>query len=372
MKLNLNEFLPKLNLANAVINPKAVIPIQGEFLLRTENGMLYVNASDGENTVSIRVKPTECTDLCVCVNANDFFKALSNLRGEEITIVLNEEKHLMRCQYNSGYFQIPYDYDPMASAVLEIQPEEHHIEKTVDMADLSEAVGKAEIAADDTNVRPQFNSVYFDFKADGMVVVATDATRMSKFKTNITSESDMQGFTIQKKGAHILTSLMTNCDGETVNMKVGGKSVLFSNDDFIMSVRLTEGEYPNYDILIPEGNNLRAIINRDMVLNAVKRVAPMGNEKEELLKMTFGDNAVIIEAEDRMFSKLAKEKIACKYNGELITMGVNSRNVVTLIQAMDCEDVEFSFRDSKTPMVIKPQSDLKECFTTLVMPLVLK
>ena len=171
MKLNSDTFLPKLALVNSVVNAKTVIPIQGDFLLHTDNGKLYINASDGENTVSVSVEPTEYSDLCVCVNANDFFKALSNLRGEEINIVLNEEKHLMRCQYKSGYFQIPYEYDEMSSAVLKIQDDEYHIERDINAADLSESIMKVETASADDNIRPQFNGVHFDFKQDGMVAV---------------------------------------------------------------------------------------------------------------------------------------------------------------------------------------------------------
>lgn len=370
MKLNLDKFLPKLTLVNSVVNAKAVIPIQGDFLLRTENGKLYVNASDGENTVSVSVEPTEYSDLCVCVNATDLFKALSNLRGEEIEIVLNEDKHLLRCVYKSGYFQLPYEYDKLASAVLEIQHEDmYHIDLNIDAADLSEAILKAEIASAEDNVRPQFNGVHIDFKQDGMVAVATDTNKMSKFVTNIKTDGDTPGFTIQKKSAHILTMLTESED--TVNMKVGDKNVLFKGDGFTMTTRLSEYPYPNYNALIPTDNTLSAIINKESILNAIKRVSPMGSEKDELLKMTFGNNTIIIEAEDVMFGKLAKEKLECKYDGEQIAVGVNSRNIVALIQAMDDDEFEFSFKTPRNAIVIKPLSDLRERFTTLIMPLIL-
>ena len=368
MKLNLDTFLPKLAMANSVVNAKTVIPIQGDFLLHTDNGKLYINASDGENTVSVSVEPTEYSDLCVCVNANDFFKALSNLRGEEINIVLNEEKHLMRCQYKSGYFQILYEYDEISSAVLKIQDDEYHIEKVINAADLSESIMKVETASADDNIRPQFNGVHFDFKQDGMVAVATDANKLSKFVTNIKIGEETHGFTIQKKSAHILTSLMLNDD--TVNMKVGDKTVLFRGDGFIMTTRLSEHNFPNYDLYIPTDNTMFAVVNKDSVLNAIKRVTPMGNEKDELLKMTFGNNTVIIEAEDIYLSKLAKEKIECKYNGEQMTLGVNSRSMVALIQVMDDEEIEISFKSPQAAIIIKPVSDLKERFTTLIMPLI--
>lgn len=370
MKLNSDTFLPKLALVNSVVNAKPIIPIQGDFLLHTENGKLYVNASDGENTVSVVVEPTEYSDLCVCVNANDFSKALANLRGEEIDIVLNEEKHLLRCLYKSGYFQLPYEYNKVASAVLEIQEDTYHVEKDVDAADLSEAVMKTEVASADDNIHPQFNGVHIDFKQDGMVAVATDANKLSKFVTNIKTDVDTPGFTIQKKSAHILTALTES--EETVNMKVGDKTVLFKGEGFVMTTRLSEYQYPNYDMLIPTDNTLFAIVNKEAVLNAIKRVSPMGSEKDELLKMTFGNNTVIIEAEDVFYSKLAKEKLECKYDGEQMSIGVNSRSMVALVQTIDDDEFEISFKNPRCAIVIKPLSDLRERFTALIMPLVVK
>lgn len=370
MKLNLDKFLPKLAMANSVVNPKVVIPIQGDFLLHTENGLLYINASDGENTVSVAVQPTEFSDLCVCVNANDFYKALANLRGEEIEIVLNEEKHLLRCVYKSGYFQIPYEYDEAASAVLKIQNDTYHIENDMNAADLLEAVTNAEVASSDNNIRPQFCGVHFDFKQDGMVAVATDGSKLSKFKTTIKTTEDMSGFTIQKKSAHILTVLMANED--TVTMKVGDKSVLFSGEDFTMTARLSEYTYPNYDCLIPTETRNVAIVNKDSLLSAIKRVSPLGDEKDEMLKMTFGDNTLIIQAEDICLSKLGKEKIPCQYDSEQMTIGVKSENIVALVQVMVEEEVEISFNSPQTPILIRPKSDSGERFTTLAMPLVFK
>ena len=372
MKLDLKTFLPKLALVKKVINPKPVITVQGCFLLRSKDGMLYVNASDTENTVSVGVKPLEYSEMNICVNANDFYSALLNLRGEEIELTLNPEKKLVRCAYKSGFFQLPYTDDENSSAVLEIQPSDYVIDKDIDDTfTLSEAIMKAEIATSEDNLKPILCGVHFDFRQDGMVVVACDSRKLSKYKTNITFDTDRKGFVMPKKGANILTSLMSEYESDTVNMKASDNRVLFTGEAYTLSVILTEGDFPSYDTLIPTDNVFCATVKRNAMLNAVQRVAPMESDNDEMLLINFDKNAMIIEAEDVFLKKKAKEKVPCLYDGEPMRIGMKSDNVITLLQALDSDDVEVHFKTPNTAIVILPLSEMKERLLTLCMPMII-
>lgn len=370
MKLDLDEFLPKLALVKTVISSKPVIPITGCFLLHTEaDGLLHVNATDTENTMSVSIEPVEFSEIRVCVNADDFYSALLNLKGEQVDIVVNEEKKLIRCSYKSGYFQLPYDDDKNASSTLEIQQDSYLIDKDIDdTVLLSEAIGKVEIAASDDGLKPILCGVYFDFKQDGLVVVATDTFKISKFKTDITFDSDMQGFILPNKCASILVSLLREID--TVNMKVGTHSALFKGGDYTFRTRLTEGAYPNYDMIIPTDNTYTINISRNTVINAIKRVVPMENIDNGLLVLNFDKDTFIIEAEDIAFKKKAKEKIDISYSGEPMKIGINSRNLLSLLQVIDSEDIEISFKGARMPVVLQPKTDIKQ-YIAIVMPMTL-
>lgn len=368
MKLDLKEFLPKLALANKVVNPKPAMPIMGCFLLHAKDGLLFINTSDKENTISVSVKPTEYSEMEICVNASDFFSALSNIGSGEVEIALNPDKKLIRCSYSNGYFQLPYDDDKIASSVLEIQHDDFFIDKDInDSAILSEAVEKASIATAEDTLKPILCGVYFDFKQDGMVTVACDANKMSKFKTDIMFESDIPGFILPDRGADILKTLLKETG--TINIKVGDRSATFTGEEFIFTARLVEGMYPKYDTLIPSDNTHQVIVNKTGVLTAIKRVSFMENNENGMLVLNFDSNSLVIEAEDIAFKKKAKEKLSINYTGEPMRIGVKSSNIVTLLQAMDSEEVIISFKSPKAPIIIEPKADLKQ-LVTLVMPMV--
>jgi DNA polymerase-3 subunit beta len=368
MKLDLKEFLPKLALANKVVNPKPSMPIMGCFLLHAKDGVLHVNTSDKESTISVSIKPLEFSEMEICVNASDFFSALSNIGSGEVEIVLNPDKKLIRCSYSNGYFQLPYDDDKTASSVLEIQHDDYFVDKDInDSIILSEAIEKASIAAAEDTLKPVLCGVYFDFKQDGMVAVACDQNKMSKFKTDIKFESDTPGFILPNRGADILKSLLKETD--SVNIKVGDKSAMFTGEEFIFTTRLTEGMYPKYDMLIPSDNTQQVIINKSAALSAIKRVSFMESNEGGMIVLNFDANSLIIEAEDIAFKKKAKEKLSVNYTGEPMRIGIKSSNIVALLQAMDSEEVVVSFKSPKAAVVVEPKADLKQLIT-LVMPMI--
>ena len=372
MKLELKAFLPKLTTVKKVINNKPVIEAMANYLLQTKNGLLYINASDSESTVSVSVTPKEFSEMNICVNANDFYNSISKLNSNEIELLVNPEKKLIRCVYDSGFFQLPYDDNPNVTAVLEIRDDSYQIEKEItDTYTLSDAIIKAQMAAADDPMKPTLSGVYFDFKQDGMVIVATDANKMSKYKTDITIDTDIKGVIIPRKGANILTLLISECDCETVNMKVNDSSVLFKGETFSYYIRLTEGEYPNYEILVPTDNVYCATVNRDALWNAIRRVVPMESEKDQLLVVNLDKGSLIVEAEDVFFKKKAKEKMECQYDGEPVRIGMKSSNIIALLQTIDSDDVEIHFKTTRHAVVILPNSELKDRFLTLSMPMII-
>ena len=369
MKIKLEEFLPKLTLAKKVVNAKPIIEVMGSFYLHTRDGLLYVNASDVENTVSVSVKPTEYSEMNVCVNANDFHTALSNLKSGEVEFELNHNMKVIRCKYNSGFFQIPFDDDPNSCAALEIQAQDYTLEKDItDAFDFSLALTKAQIAASEENLRPVLCGIHLDMRQDGIVAVACDKHKLSKYKTTITLDGDVSGFIMQRKSANLLVSLIAESEGDGVTMRVGDRSVCFVGDGFTLSSRLTEGVYPNYAVLIPEKSAYTAVVSRNTLLSAIHHVSLMKSAIDEMLIFNFDNDNILIEAEDINFKKKAKENVPCAYSGEPMRLGIKSGNVTMILQAIDSDEVEIRFDSPQRPILFIPKDDDNRLLT-LCMPM---
>ena len=369
MKLDLNTFLPKLNLLKKVLNSKPLMEAMSNFNLYTKDGLLYINASDGENTVSINIIPTEYSEMNLCVNALDFYNGLVNLKNGEIELQLNQDKKLMRCSYNGGFFQFPFTDDKETCDILKIKKQDSLLEKEIsDTVEFSTAMTKAQIAIDEKH--PIFRGIYFDLKQDGLVVVSCCKSMLSKYKTNTTFDDNLNGFIMSKKAINMLISLINN-DDSTIMMKVGERQVQFSSSGFVFSSVLLEGKYPNYEMLIPIDNLFSIIINKDYLIHAVQHVSLMKDLTSRLLVLNIDKDNIIIEAEDKMFYKKAKEKIECKYDGDAMIVGINSDIIMNFLQAIDTDEIEIRLTSPTRPLVFIPKNMADKHFM-LCMPMMFR
>lgn len=366
MKLDLNVFLPKLNLLKKVLNSKPLMEAMGNFNLYTKDGLLYINASDGENTVSINITPIEYSEMNICVNALDLYNALSNLKNGEIELELNQDRKLMRCSYKGGFFQLPFTDDKESCDILKIKKQDFLLEKEIsDTIELSVAMTKAQIATDEKH--PIFRGVYFNLKQDGLVVVSCCNSMLSNYKTNITFDDNLKGFIMSKKAVNMLISLINNND-DVITMKVDDRQVQFGNSGFVFSSILLEGNYPNYERLIPTENTFLININKNNLIHAVQHVSLAKDLTSHLLIMNINKDYIIIEAEDKTFHKKAKEKIECQYNGEAMIVGIKSDVITNLLQAIDSDEIEIQLTSPVRPLIFIPK-DVENKYFMLCMPM---
>lgn len=373
LKFNVDEVLPRLSQAVSVVNAKNALPILGNVVFQTrENHGMTVTASDSETWLTIKTPHLEFDEnMTFCVLATDIFKALGNLKGKEIEMVLDKETHTLKCSYGKGRFVLPYedahDYPRPDMSMSDSK----YI--NINAANLLRSLVKTSFAIANEKLRPIMNGVHFDFTQHGMVTCATGGQKLAKYidKTTKADISDdvMVGFTLPKKPVNILLGVLNGCDTE-VCVEFTDKCVLVKNDDFTLSTRLLEGTYPHYDRVIPKDNNVEVVINKSDLIEALKRVLPMGNASSELVKLSFAMGNVTLSAEDVSFSKSADESVDCDYASQELSIGFNGGYLMEVLQNFDGDNVKVCLKESCRPGLFKPtEDDETEEYVSLVMPI---
>jgi DNA polymerase-3 subunit beta len=146
------------------------------------------------------------------------------------------------------------------------------------------------------------NGVFFDIYADNITMVATDAHKLVRYKTQHTSitlgeEEEKVNFILPKKPATMLKNILPKESGE-VEIKFDSKNAYFRLSNYTMICRQVEGRFPNYNGVIPKSNLYKIIIDRVSWLNALKRVSVFSNQASNLVKLAFSDNQIHISAQD--------------------------------------------------------------------------
>ena len=371
LKLNVDELLPRLSQVVNVVNSKNSMAILGSVVFQTNANGLTVTASDSETWLTISV-PNATFDepMTFCVIASDIHRVLSNLKGKELEMTLDDESHTVECNYGKGRFTLPFESaDDFPRPSMDMSDA---TTKEINAVNLLQAIEKTSFAIANDKLRPIMNGIHFDFFAYGMVSVATDGQKLAKHtdKTIVIVDDDTpMGFTLPKKPSNIVLGLLNGCE-TMIDLTFNDKCAIFKNGDFVMMTRLLEGNYPHYDRVIPVDNTIETNVNKAEIIEALKRVLPLGNESSQLVRLSFAMGQVTIFAEDVNFSKSADESVECDYASQELSIGFNGGYLMEILQSIDGENVKICMKEPSRAGLFKP-SDVDENseYVSLLMPI---
>lgn len=349
-----SALLSLLATTGKVISNKSSLPILEYFLMELKDGQLTVTTSDLETTLigSIAVENIEREGV-IAAPGKLMLDSLKEFPEMPLVIDVNDTTWEIQITWASGHLSIPGASAVSYPAVQTLGNERKNITLDVDL--LVSGINKTIFATADDELRPVMNGVYFDFSTESLTFVATDAHKLVKY--NAENNSDItSSFILPKKPANLLKTLLAK-EEEPVNIAFDAKNVTFELKNFKLVCRLIEGNYPNYNAVIPTANPNKVLIDRIEFVNGIKRVAVCSNPSTNLIRMDIADNKVNLTAQDIDFSVSANETISCSYDGQPVTIGFKSTFLVEILSNIDTPTVVVELADSTRAGVFKPVYD---------------
>ncbi|MBQ5395749.1 MAG: DNA polymerase III subunit beta [Alistipes sp.] len=359
-----SALLSLLATTGKVISNKSSLPILEYFLMELKDGELTVTTSDLETTLigSITVDNVEREGV-IAAPGKLMLDSLKEFPEMPLVIEVNDTTWEIQITWASGHLSIPGASAVSYPAVQTLGNERKNITLDVDL--LVNGINKTIFATADDELRPVMNGVYFDFSTEALTFVATDAHKLVKY--NAENSSDItSSFILPKKPANLLKALLAK-EEEPVNVAFDAKNVTFELKNFKLVCRLIEGNYPNYNAVIPTANPNKVLIDRVEFVNGIKRVAVCSNPSTNLIRMDIADNKVNLTAQDIDFSVSANETISCSYDGQPVTIGFKSTFLVEILSNIDTPTVVVELADSTRAGVFKPVYDNQPSSETLML-----
>ena len=359
-----SALLSLLATTGKVISNKSSLPILEYFLMELKDGQLTVTTSDLETTLigSIMVENVEREGV-IAAPGKLMLDSLKEFAEMPLVIEVNDTTWEIQITWASGHLSIPGASAVSYPAVQTLGNEQKNI--TLDAGLLVSGINKTIFATADDELRPVMNGVYFDFSTESLTFVATDAHKLVKY--NAENSSDItSSFILPKKPANLLKALLAK-EEEPVNVAFDAKNVTFELKNFKLVCRLIEGNYPNYNAVIPTANPNKVLIDRVEFVNGIKRVAVCSNPSTNLIRMDIANNKVNLTAQDIDFSVSANETISCSYDGQPVTIGFKSTFLVEILSNIDTPTVVVELADSTRAGVFKPVYDDQPSSETLML-----
>ena len=359
-----SALLSLLATTGKVISNKSSLPILEYFLMELKDGQLTVTTSDLETTLigSIMVENVEREGV-IAAPGKLMLDSLKEFAEMPLVIEVNDTTWEIQITWASGHLSIPGASAVSYPAVQTLGNEQKNI--TLDAGLLVSGINKTIFATADDELRPVMNGVYFDFSTESLTFVATDAHKLVKY--NAENSSDItSSFILPKKPANLLKALLAK-EEEPVNVAFDAKNVTFELKNFKLVCRLIEGNYPNYNAVIPTANPNKVLIDRVEFVNGIKRVAVCSNPSTNLIRMDIANNKVNLTAQDIDFSVSANETISCSYDGQPVTIGFKSTFLVEILSNIDTPTVVVELADSTRAGVFKPVYDNQPSSESLML-----
>lgn len=376
MKFNVSsaELLSHLQAISRVINSKNSLQILDNFLLKLEGETLTMTASDIETTMitSMSVNDVEGKGQ-VAVSSKLLLDTLREFPEQPLVFNIDDSNLAMVITSANGTYNFIGQNGDMYPQLPKLEDDARFLNVEVDV--LTSGISKTFFCMADDELRPVMNGIYFDVTSEKLTLVATDAHKLVRFGSKFTSSSLNEGeamsFILPKKPAVILKNILPKESGE-VEIKFDEKNAYFKLSNYTMVCRQVEGRYPNYNGVIPKNNPHKVIVDRNSLLNALKRVSVFSNQASNLIKLEFANNAVQISAQDIDFSISAEESITCQYEGEPIKIGFKSTFMIEMLSNIGSGQIVLELADPSRAGIILPfEDESTEELLMLLMPMLL-
>ena len=365
-KIKKEEFAKGLSRVQSVADRRNTMPILSNVLIETVDGGVTLTATDLE--IGVRgVNEAEVSEPGgVALSARKLFEIIRELPHDE---VLFDSADNNRATITSGnaVFNIaglPKDEFP---ALPEMEGAEFF---PVEAASMGELIKKTIFASGDNDTRYVLNGLYMMVtdEADHTAVqmVGTDGHRLAVMKKVLETGGGTVGNAIvPKKSAAELKKLLDEDEGP-LTMAMSKNHIVFRIGSLYMVTRLIEGNYPNYEQVIPATNDRTAVIDKDDLTHALKRVSLLSRERTNAVKFSFEAGRLVLSSQNPEMGE-AREDMDVDFAGEGIEVGFNAKYLQDALSAMDQEKVSMLLKDSLSPCILKqPGADDYKC---VVMPM---
>lgn len=374
-RFNSEDFSSRLSYVSRVVNPKASIPALSNVLFEIKGQTLYLVGGDTENWIRGEVPINDSSeDFSFCVRNEDLTKFFFALGSEQVEASL--DKSTITFKYKNGVCSMSF----VGAEEYPLPQMDDDIEKwdfafRVDAKMLSYGMEKNIGSCSTDTLRPIMTGIYFDFKEQGVNVVASDGYELSLLEIEEgvyeVLKGDAMKFVLPSRAAQLLISIMQKTDKKAIVM-LNSQNLCVSCDNFVLSTRLIEGCYPNYQSIIPQTSPISIVESKSTFISALKRVCAMSEVSTNLVILTLSDGKINLKGEDVDFNHFVSEDIPTDYKGEAVEMGFKGQKLLSIIQNVEGEDMVMSFMNNQRPCLVSPQNNLEKCTQkAILMPMML-
>lgn len=368
MKSDLYELIQK---AYPVVPLKSSLQILSNFKISFSEGKIEISATDLDHSIVVFHQAISNVSKDITVNAKKLFEIVREL--PEGDVFLDVDENILIIESKKGFTC------KIAGANSNDFPEfpvvESDISFKIDVLPLKEMIIKSSFAVSKDESRTCLCGILWNIESRSTGMVATDGHRLgsSFISGNYNVQEKTSMIVAPKTLLHIIRILESSDATSSITVEKDEKYVLFTNEKIKICSKLIDGPYPDYDKAIPKNNPKKAIVEKGQLLEAVKRVSVLSNQKTHLIKCILNKEEVEISVFNKDIGGEAHETLSAAYSGEQHIIGFNALYLVEILNIIKQPKIRMEMNTQISACLIFPhyekEEDKKADDTFLIMPL---
>ena len=373
MKFNVSSatLCNRLQTLSRVIASKNSIQILDCILFELQDGQLRLKASDSETTLVSTLNVDEADSNGVfAIKAATIINGLKEIADQPITLEVNPETHEIVIFYQNGRSSFVGQGGEAYPVYPDIKDDAQQL--SIDTNVLLNGISRAIFATAEDEIRPVMNGIYFDITPDSVTFVASDGHKLVRDRSYTTHGGEQpSAFILPKKPAKMLKDILAKESGDAI-VKFDDRNARVELENYVLSCRLIEGRYPNYNSVIPQDNPFRVTVDRVTLIGALRRVLVFASTATSLVKLRVDQNDLTVSTQDIDFSTSAEEHVLCDYSGTAMSIGFKGPFLVDILNSMASQEVVLELADpSRAGVIVPAEQEEQEDLLMLLMPMML-
>ena len=304
-----------------------------------------ISSYDSEVAITKRVNIESHDEDCVfCIEPKALLAILRSLKDENVDLVL--DNHICEVIHTKGKQSMPYeDAEDFPTPVLDNDMKTFGFVSQTLFNWLKEAKPFVGV----NTLYPSMMGVYVYCGNNECGVAATNAEVLYYNHEEHAYDGEECGASVQIKAIDALLPMLNLTD--FVDVMIGSRNIVFKTKDAMLVSAKTEQPYPNFRRIIPQGNEIELKVNRQDMLDAVKRAMLTASEQTSLLKLSINSMCMKIVSENLMCAKKTYEECPCECIGGDIEIGLRGNYVLSMLNSIESDEVLITLKEPRRPIL---------------------
>lgn len=358
--LERDQFFRGLQMVQNIVEPRQTLPILANLLVEASGDAVRITATDLEIGARVTIPAQVHAGGAVTVPGRKLAEIVRELPAATLTFKsADHTAAVLRCA-GVSYRLVAMPPDDFPAVVPAAPPAWLRMEAGV----LRGLLAQTSYAISHDESRFALNGVLFVVGPKEVRLVATDGHRLAVATVSMTQGLPGVSGIVPRKAVVEITRVLAGAD--EVELAITENQFVMQWPGFVMTARLIEGQFPNWEAVIPRQQPIRLVVRRGSLMAALRRVSLVAEERNRPVRLLLGPGSLTIAAASHEVGE-AEESLEVAYSGADLVIGFNCRYLLEALTPMAEGDVALEFKDALSPALVRGISDENYC--CVIMPM---